>query len=86
MRKVWVIDGFRSPSKIEMGTLKLTQVDALNAKSPAHCGYLPQKQDLVALQRSLDELIEQTEKANRLTLFQFGCAFQNCVGEHLGHK
>ena len=43
MRKVWVIDGFRTPSKIEMGTLKLTQVDALNAKSPAHCGYLPQK-------------------------------------------
>ena len=40
----------------------------------------------MALQRSLDGLIEQTEKANRLTLFQFGCAFQNCVGEHLGHK
>ena len=28
----------------------------------------------------------QTEKANRLTLFQFCRAFQNTIAEHVGHK
>ena len=43
MRKVWVIDGFKSPSKIEMGTLRLAQVESLNAKNPAYSCYLPLK-------------------------------------------